>query len=262
MIYVVEVHIPALLWVKKYRMLVYDQFLYEEEYINGELYLKGIIGWTQKRKVLKSFLDEREHARDMYTVQKRDVDPNYFKERYGPLQLHILYVPTRKSTTHSGMNTVDDWYGIQESSYYWDTYEKDPNSFKVTCTNHDLRQFTTEGSPNVASALWDLVNINFLIFNDEFINALDILGYCDTCEEAYGDIVDLIGDNADAGETYHELIQYNYGFNLTGLGNTKYETFRDSLFATYTLLFYELIYGWNENQRIKLTMGHSAWEGV
>ena len=97
----------------------------------------------------------------------------------------------------------------------------------------------------------DIIKVDYSIFNNKYINALDCLSYCDEFNILrYNNALSY--DESELYTERYEMSEYNHSFNLTGFGNHKMIDLYANRFAIFVNLFYEMIEGYNKKEEIKL----------
>jgi hypothetical protein len=123
-------------------------------------------------------------------------------------------------------------------------YEKD-KAGRIVCTTTEFTETIEYGEQFLFEYMAQIVRTEYLIFKDEYIHALDKIGYCD--------MFNMICNNSD-DEYYDargEMTEYMNSFQLTYYGNKSVDLFKNKL-ALFINIFYEMIVGFDPNIEIKL----------
>jgi hypothetical protein len=228
-VYLIYASIPSILFDNKIGDFVKDKMKYK--FHNN--YYRGLYAWTTKKKILKEFLEVREGAKSMYTVIKREFSKNEFQEfksenSYEELSYYTFYHDMDDDVTESDIT--------------------DNRTF--VCTKEEYEETYDMGMQYMYDYMAQIVNVDYLIFKDEFKMALDSIGYCDTFNRIYDGLSEY-DDHDDFYFSRHEMTQFNNSYGLSYYGNEVVNICENKL-VIFINIYYEMLVGYNPNNEIKL----------
>lgn len=188
-IYMVYANISKYDYDKSMRFLLPPQHVYE--YADGVYH--GLYAWTTKKSIIKQFEEERNMS--VFEIKKGNIDEDDF-ERF-KLDMAELKLDDR-------LYSIPLTKGVEVVHF-------------VT-TKNEFVQVNDYGRENLYY-IRPQVNEDYEIFNEELINALDIINYTAIYDLNYLAADDRFPDFEDR----MELANYNASFNLTPLGNKYIE---------------------------------------
>ena len=178
-VYLVYATIPYKIFIKiKYMLPKIEKFKSKGNN------MVGLYAWTTNKEYVEEFLEIRNNS--IYTVKKVDI------EEKGELK------------------SIKDNYGTSELKpyeYYLDSDDKDSEHVDIistknefVCSTIDSEEYLFDFGPSVEE------EAPYVIFNDDIIEALDVLGYTDKYDLSFGDSekVDLVSYNNSFGVSVME----------------------------------------------------------
>lgn len=232
-VYIIYAGIPNYLWEIKMKYII-DESRYitsgkEYDYDGKKRYF--IYAWTSNKKYLNEFKYFRNNAfKTIYKIKKVKMDKveySQFKYKYKDEKLEYREIPSNDN----------EYYGTNDY-------------VKVLCTDNESMYTIDEGHVYLYNYLSEIIGVNYTVFDEKYINALDSLGYCDE----YNIIKFDCSDDPDIYSENYELSTFNASFELTGLGNHKLIDLYANKFAIFVNLFYEMIEGYDYNNDIKMAL--------
>ena len=255
-VYMLYAKIQETLWNEKLQFLVFHPEYYKwSEELNSYV---GLYGWSDDQEMIKRFIESRKTAaKSFYTVITHKMDKGeYLIFRKEHIMEEIGYYIIPKSNNES----LRDY----EMSKFLDTRlsikDMDSNAkllyshdelFPIVCTKEEYNEAFSNGSAFMYEFLIRTMEIDYNIFNDDVIQALDMLGYCkeyDTMQYQVGPTDD---DDYDPDERF-ESVYYNRSFGLSPLGNYNTIDLYNNKAGIFFNLYYEMIVGYQEGGKIRL----------
>ena len=237
LVYIIYASIPNRLWEAKLKYLINESsyVLSGKEYNYDGNNRTFLYAWTTKEKYLNAFKYFRENAlKNIYKIEAAEMDKleySQFVERYENERLRYIEIPTNDN----------EMFGTNDFT-------------KILCTLNEANYTIYEGHVYLYEYFSDIIEVDYSIFNNKYINALDCLSYCDEFNILrYNNALSY--DESELYSSRYEMSEYNHSFNLTGFGNHKMIDLYANRLAIFVNLFYEMIEGYNKKEEIKLARG-------
>ena len=256
-VYIIYACIPDNLWMTKMKNI--DDDIRESElpkyYRTADNRYVGVYAYTKYKDVLNEFIYYRKDAWKcgLYRLKEKKMT----KEEFSMFQ--SIY-PTRELSVYPIFSNRSD--GLATSPYpsfndipkriLKEDADIQSSIHVIVCTDHEYC-YIEDMSDHCL--LMYFVNTNppdYSIFNNEYQNILDIIGYTIQFTDLIQSILweyDEI-DNLYINERFDD-IDYNYSFNLSPLGN-KYFSLSHSFLFMFMNVFYEMIFGYTETSKINM----------
>ena len=211
-IYFIYASIPQRIFDNRLKFLIPMKSTFVHK--NGNMV--GIYAWTNKKKLLKEFLEVRENS--IYTVMKEEIDDDDFNNFR---RENIEMMLERKEFFITGLNRT---VGFSTG-----------NGVKLKCIECIVTRFeyvnaTEDGNACIHEYLIQNLCVDWTFFNEDIVYALDVLGYT------------TIFDNfLTSSDTRRDACNYSSSFELTPNGypitlNIMCELF--VLLYTFSYMFY------------------------
>lgn len=191
----------------------------DTQFIQYDNYHIGLYGWTTKKEYAKRFFDERKECK-YYILKVKSVDNDIIDEL-------------------KNKNSAD-----KLSEYSFDTGDFNAiSAVKMIATKNEYDQIVDDPSIYNFEDITDIHQLSeYYWFNDELINALDMIGY--TTEH------DIMGGDPDywTEDEQYEMMENasnNLSYLLTVNGNSYYGIYENK-FALLLLIFHDLFLGERE----------------
>lgn len=243
-VYLIYAKIPSLLFDNKIHLFVRDS----SEFKLSKNHYIGLYAWTKNKELLNTFLDFRKDAKDIYNVIEREFDKDDYK--------HFKKVHSAEELMYYRFKTCKS-YDMDHFDYGWvpkksdsdqekdEFFNESDNVGRIVCTTTEYNETMDYGEQFFFEYLSQIMKVDYLIFKDEYIWALDRIGYCDA--------FNLV--NNDSEDPFYsarsETSEYNNNFGLTYYGNPAFNLW-DNKLALFINIFYEMIIGYDPNREIKL----------
>ena len=188
-VYFIYAEIPRYDYDERLKFLLSDQHDFRAK---GN-YMRGLYAITNNKKFLKEFFNLR-GGNEMYTTIKRDLDEDdwdMIRNQYSDLILRKSHFGDRKNKKMELIVTKDE----------------------ETTVQYDGRAYMIEFGPSIYA------NIDYRIFNDSIMNALDIIGYTSDYDINHSNDDERI-ENANFQESFlltplgHKRIDINTETNM------------------------------------------------
>jgi hypothetical protein len=228
-VYIVYASIPSTLFDCKLHDFVND----ESRYNLKNMCYTGLYAWTTKEDLLNQFMEFRKGAKSIYNIITR----KFTKEEYHAFK-------------------KDNYY--EELNYYKYFYDKDDNKhgsvnkflLSIVCTREEYEKIYDNGYQYMFDHMSQILNVDYLIFKDEYKLALDYIGYCDMFNRVH-DGLNYDGTYDDFYHDRNEMSAFNSGYGLSFYGNNFIDICESNL-SVFINVFYEMIVGFDPNTEIKL----------
>ena len=256
-VYIIYACIPENLWTTKMRSI--DDDIKESELPKqlktADNRYVGVYAYTRYKDVLDEFIEYRKGAwkSGLYELKKAKMSKeefSMFRATYPTREL-VVFPVHLKGANLIGHNT-DKYKSFDETPKWVFEYSanQDPTMSIIICTPHEYN-YVEDMSDHCLFMLF--VNLNppdYSIFDDDYQNILDIIGYTIQYTDLINTMMEDEVDNLYINQRFDE-IDYNYSFNLSPLGN-KYFSLSHSFSFMFMNIFYEMIFGYDENTKINM----------
>ena len=244
-VYLIYAKIPSLLFDNKLHGFVYDSSKYKLS--NG--YYIGLYAWTTNKILLDTFIDFRKGANKIYKLVTKEFDKNDFvmfrKENFHEELSYYRF------SSESSYYEVDDFNtGFEPSKKESEEeinefFADNKNHFRIVCTKCEYVKIAEDSAQYLADYLSQIINVEYSIFKNKYIVALDSMGYVDEFNRIHYDTDDALYDDRGAST------DYNNSYDLSFYGNHMVDVYKNQI-ALFINIYYEMIVGYNPNDTIKL----------